>query len=517
VNSTPHFHRDAQRFLRDGDRVAWHDKAVWHLRVKRDSAADDVPDWEPLRSHAAAIKAHVLDHLPELLTQFVQKARAAGWKLHFAADAAELRTTVHGILQQRGAKQVVKSKSMLTEECGLNPYLEQRGLEVVDTDLGERIVQLRHEPPSHIVIPAIHLRRREIGELFQHTMGTPAGEEDPTRLAHAARKDLRARFLGAEAGITGVNLAVAQTGSIVICTNEGNADLGTVLPRTHIACMGAEKLIPTLADAAVFLRLLARSATGQPITAFTTHLTGPDPNRPDHEAHLVIVDAGRSRLNADAEHRRSLSCIRCGACLNTCPVYRRSSGHSYGLTVPGPIGSVLGPAMAGEQLARELPFASTLCGSCTNVCPVKIDLHDQLLSWRRRLADHKIVPWSKRVAMRLGAWVMSRPRLYAFAGRWARRLWPLITLRLPGNPIGPWLKERDLPPAPGRAFRDRWQQIADKPPARALPAKAKAAAAAAAPAPAAAPPPEAAKAKGGASPKQQARAEKKRKKRAGHG
>jgi len=388
---------------------------------------------------------------------------------------------------------------------------------VVDTDLGERIVQLRHEPPSHIVIPAIHLRRREIGELFQHTMGTPAGEEDPTRLAHAARKDLRARFLGAEAGITGVNLAVAQTGSIVICTNEGNADLGTVLPRTHIACMGAEKLIPTLADAAVFLRLLARSATGQPITAFTTHLTGPDPNRPDHEAHLVIVDAGRSLLNADAEHRRSLSCIRCGACLNTCPVYRRSSGHSYGLTVPGPIGSVLGPAMAGEQLARELPFASTLCGSCTNVCPVKIDLHDQLLSWRRRLADKKIVPWSKRVAMRLGAWVMSRPRLYAFAGRWARRLWPLITLRLPGNPIGPWLKERDLPPAPGRAFRDRWQQIADKPPARALPAKAKAAAAAAAPAPAAAPPPEAAKAKGGASPKQQARAEKKRKKRAGHG
>jgi L-lactate dehydrogenase complex protein LldF len=514
MNGTPHFHRDAERFLRDGERVAWHDKAVWHLRVKRGTAADDVPDWEALRTHAAAIKAHVLDHLPELLAQFVDKARAAGWKVHFAGDAAEFRTTVHGILKQRGATKVVKSKSMLTEECGVNRYLEQQGLEVVDTDLGERIVQLRHEPPSHIVIPAIHLRRREIGELFQRTMGTPAGEEDPTRLAHAARKDLRQRFLAAEAGITGVNLAVAQTGSIVICTNEGNADLGTVLPRTHIACMGAEKLIPNLADAAVFLRLLARSATGQPITAFTTHLTGPDPSRPDHEAHLVIVDAGRSQLNADAEHRRSLSCIRCGACLNTCPVYRRSSGHSYGLTVPGPIGSVLGPAMAGAQLARELPFASTLCGSCTNVCPVKIDLHDQLLSWRRRLADQKVVSWSKRAAMRVGAWVMSRPRLYAFAGRWVRRLWPLITLRLPGNPVGAWLKERDLPPAPGRSFRDRWQQIADKPAVRALPPAKAATGTPTAPTAA----PEPAKPKGGGpSPKQQARADKKKRKRAGHG
>jgi L-lactate dehydrogenase complex protein LldF len=457
---TPHFHRDAERFLGDPDRVAWHDKAVWHLRVKRDTAADDVPDWESLRSHAAAVKAHVLDHLPELLTQFVTNARAAGWQVHFAGDPAELRTTVEGILRQRGARKVVKSKSMLTEECGLNPHLEARGFEVVDTDLGERIVQLRHEPPSHIVIPAIHLRRREIGELFEKTMGTPAGEEDPTRLAHAARRDLRARFLAGDAGITGVNLAVAETGSIIICTNEGNADLGTVLPRTHIACMGAEKLIPALADAAVFLRLLARSATGQPITAFTTHLTGPDPQRPGHEAHLVIVDAGRSALNADAEHRRALSCIRCGACLNTCPVYRRASGHAYGLTVPGPIGSVLGPAMAGAQAARELPFASTLCGSCTNVCPVKIDLHDQLLSWRRRLAAKRVVSWPKRLAMRAGAAVMSRPRLYAFMGRWARRLWPLLTRRFPGNPLGPWLAGRALPPAPGGAFRDRWRKNA---------------------------------------------------------
>jgi L-lactate dehydrogenase complex protein LldF len=458
VNSTPHFHRDAEAYLRDPERVTWHDQAIWHLRRKRDLAADDVPDWEALRAHAAALKGHVLDHLPELLERFVANARAAGWQVHFAGDPAELRSTVFRILQRRGARKIVKSKSMLTEECGLNPFLEDEGLEVTDTDLGERIVQLRHEPPSHIVVPAVHLKRREIGELFHQTMGTAAGEDDPTRLAHAARRDLRARFLAADAGITGVNFAVAETGSIIICTNEGNADLGTALPATHIACMGVEKLIPTLADAAVFLRLLARSATGQPITSYSTHLTGPDPLRSGHEAHLVIVDAGRSELNADLEHRRSLSCIRCGACLNTCPVYRRASGHSYGLTVPGPIGSVLGPSMAGDKLARELPFASTLCGSCTNVCPVKIDLHDQLLSWRRRLAERKLVPWSKRFAMKVGAWVFARPRLYGFMGRWARRLWPVITRRIPGSPLWPWVKERALPPAPRQAFRDRWKK-----------------------------------------------------------
>jgi len=458
VNAPPRFHRDAETFLRDEARVTWHDQAIWHLRKKRDTATEDVPDWEALRDHAAAIKAHVLDHLPQLLTAFIDRARAAGWQVHCAGDADELRRTVHRILEQKRVQRVVKSKSMLTEECGLNPYLEERGIDLVDTDLGERIVQLRHEPPSHIVVPAVHLRRREIGELFHKTMGTPAGEEDPTRLAHAARRDLRARFLAAEAGITGVNFAVAETGSIIICTNEGNADLGTALPATHIACMGVEKLIPTLADAAVFLRLLARSATGQPITSYTTHLTGPDPLRPGHEAHLVIVDAGRSGLNADEEHRRSLSCIRCGACLNTCPVYRRASGHSYGLTVPGPIGSVLGPSLVGDRLARELPFASTLCGSCTNVCPVKIDLHDQLLSWRRRLAERHLVPWPKRLAMRIGAWVFSHPALYDHLGRWVRRLWPWITRPIPGSPLGPWLKERALPPAPAASFRQRWKK-----------------------------------------------------------
>jgi L-lactate dehydrogenase complex protein LldF len=455
---SPAFHRDSEAFLADRERVAWHDQTLWHVRSRRDAAKDLTPDWEALREHASRLKAHVIDHLPQLTVAFAAKARANGWTVHFCGTGEELCTTVHGLLKDAGATRVVKSKSMLTEECGLNHHLHTQGIDVVDTDLGERIVQLRGEPPSHIVLPAIHLKRGDIGETFHAHLGTAKGEQDPTRLAHACREDLRKRFLAAEAGITGVNFAVVETGGIVICTNEGNADLGTALPKLHIACMGVEKMIPTLEDAAVFLRLLARSATGQPITSFTTHLAGPDPLRPGHQAHLVIVDNGRHRLAADAEHRRSLACIRCGACMNTCPVYRRASGHAYGTVVPGPIGAVLAPAMIGSAKAKELPFASTLCGSCTNVCPVKIDLHDQLLSWRRRLAKEGVVPLSKRLAMRLGAFVLARPWLYALSGWLARRLWPLVNLRVPGNPAGAWLEERDLPPTPRRSFRAQWKQ-----------------------------------------------------------
>jgi L-lactate dehydrogenase complex protein LldF len=451
---TPAFHRDAGRFLADRERTAWHDRALWHVRAKRDIARDRTPDWEALRTHAAALKAHVIDHLPEMAARFADNAAAAGWQVHWCGDAAELRSTALGILRAAGATRVVKSKSMLTEECGLNPHLEANGIDVIDTDLGERIVQLRNEPPSHIVLPAIHLKRADIGATFHRHLDTPAGEEDPDRLAGAARADLRRRFLVAEAGITGVNLAVAETGGIFLCTNEGNADLGTALPPLHIACMGIEKLVPTLDDAAVLLRLLARSATGQPITAFTTHLAGPDPARPDHQVHILIVDNRRSTIASDPEHRRSLSCIRCGACMNTCPVYRRASGHAYGTVVPGPIGAVLAPAMIGTQAARELPFASTLCGSCSDVCPVRIDLHDQLLAWRRRIVADGHLAWSKRVAMRLGAMLLARPWAYALAGWCARQAWPLLRWRW--GPARVWTRDRDLPPAPGASFRARW-------------------------------------------------------------
>ena len=429
--------------------LSQHDAAVWDLRRKRDAAAAEVPDWEALRERAAALKAYSLDHLDELLVAFEEGARDAGAHVHWAGDATAFCRIVTELLAARGARRVVKSKSMLTEECGLNPHLEARGVEVVDTDLGERIVQLAGEPPSHLIVPAIHKTRREIGALFHRHMGTPEGEDDPERLTRFARADLRRRFLAADAGITGANFAVAETGSLVIVTNEGNADLGSSLPPLHIACLGIEKVIPALADLPVFLRLLARSATGQPISAYTTLLTGP---REGGELHVVLVDNGRSTLLANPTHRSALACIRCGACLNTCPVYRRSGGHAYGTVIPGPIGSVLGPALGGP-LGAELPHASSLCGSCSAVCPVKIDLHGQLLAWR----GERRAPGAGERALTTGAALALRwPALRGIARTALRGLWPLLGRRGRRNPAGPWLAARELPPLPAKSFRAQW-------------------------------------------------------------
>jgi L-lactate dehydrogenase complex protein LldF len=395
----------AARFVADAARAHWHDESLWFVRVKRDRAAAQVPEWERLRELAEAIKAHALANLPDLLEQFERNATAAGATVHWAGDAEAHNRIVHGLLARRGATRLVKSKSMLTEECGLNPYLEARGVEVVDTDLGERIVQFRNEPPSHIVLPAIHIRKEEIGELFSQKLGTEKGASDPKYLTEAARGHLRQKFLAAQAGLTGVNFAVADTGMVVVCTNEGNADMGTALPPLQIACMGLEKIVPRAEDLGVFLRLLARSATGQPVTTYSTHFLGPHPGS---ELHIVIVDNGRSELLGRDPYRRALSCIRCGACMNTCPVFRRSGGHSYGVTVPGPIGSVLAPTIDPAAHAA-LPFASTLCGSCADVCPVRIDLHHQLLAWRGDLvaAGHGSI--GKRLALRLTAWIFASP------------------------------------------------------------------------------------------------------------
>lgn len=426
--------------------VARHDAAAFGLREKRDAAAAQVPDFEALRARAAAIKDHTLDHLDTYLERFEANATAAGCHVHWAPDAAALCEIVASLLRARGVVRVVKSKSMLTEECGLNPFLESRGFDVVDTDLGERIVQLEGEPPSHIIVPAIHRTREEVGALFERRMAGPPGETDPERLMAHARRDLRARFLAADAGVSGVNFAVAETGSLVIVTNEGNADLGTALPPLHVACVGIEKLVPLLDDVPVFLRLLARSATGQPISAYTSLLTGP---RDGGELHVVLVDNGRSRLLASETHRRALRCIRCGACLNTCPVFRRAGGHAYGTAVPGPIGAVLAPAIVGASGAG-LPFASSLCGSCTAVCPVQIDLHEQLLAWRR---ETPALPPSLRRGARLAAAVMARPRLYRAAARLARLAWPLLG-RVPTG----WTRVRAWPEHPGPSFAERWRR-----------------------------------------------------------
>ncbi len=436
----------AARFVADDARLHWHDRAVWFVRDKRDVARSFVPEWEELRNLGSQIKAHTLSRLADYLEEFEKNATALGAHVHWARDAEEHNRIVHGILRAHGVTRLVKSKSMLTEECRLNEHLEAHGIEVVDTDLGERIVQLRREPPSHIVMPAIHLRKEDIGELFHDRLGTPQGLSDPKQLTEAARGHLRDRFLRAQAGLTGVNFAIASTGGVVVCTNEGNADLGTSLPPLHVACMGVEKLIPSPRELAVFLRLLARSATGQPITTYTSHFHGP---RPGAEMHVVIVDHGRSRILAREEYRSSLKCIRCAACMNTCPVYRRSGGHSYGVTVPGPIGSVLAPHVDARAHA-DLPFASSLCGSCTDVCPVRIDLHHQLLAWRGELASRGLVPLRKRLVSKVSTWVLARTWAYRVFGRLLRALAPWVP--------NPWTRQRDLPPMPRESFRAQWRR-----------------------------------------------------------
>jgi L-lactate dehydrogenase complex protein LldF len=444
----------AEAFASDEARAHWHDTALWFVRVKRDRGAATVPEWEELRAAAEGIKAHTLSRLADYLEEFERNATANGIQVHWARDGAEHNRIVHGILQRHGVTRMVKSKSMLTEECHLNPYLEERGIEVVDTDLGERIVQLAHEPPSHIVMPAIHRKKEEIGELFHEKLGTAKGLADPTILTAAARAHLREKFLGAQAGLTGVNFAIAETGGIVVVTNEGNADMGTTLPPLHVASMGVEKVIPRARDLGVFLRLLARSATGQPVSTYSTHFHGP---RPGAEMHVVIVDNGRSEILAREAHRKSLACIRCGACLNTCPVYRRSGGYSYSYLIPGPIGSVLGPQrdLAGHA---SLPYASSLCGSCSDVCPVRVDLHHQLLALRQEVAGQGLLPASKTWGMRLAAWVLARPGAYRWAGRLARWVLRVAPWMARVGPGAVWSRQRALPEAPAESFRDLWRK-----------------------------------------------------------
>ncbi len=440
----------AAAFLNDSERAAWHDQALWFVRQRRDRATD-LPEWEALRDRAAELKAYAMANLAGLLEAFETRATASGVTVHWARDAKEHNRIVFDLLRQRSATRVAKSKSMLTEECQLNPYLAARGIEVVDTDLGERIVQLAGEAPSHIVLPAIHWKKEEVGTLFHTHFGTPADESSPDALAAAAREHLREVLLHADAAITGANAMVAGTGGVVICTNEGNADLGMHSAPIHIVSVGIEKIVATLDDLGVLLRVLARSATGQPITAYTTHITAP---RPGAEMHVVLVDNGRSARLADPEFRSALHCIRCGACLNTCPVYRRSGGHSYQYSIAGPIGAILAPAVDLDA-HRALPFASTLCGSCKDVCPVRIDIPVQLLAWRGRIASANALPKGyAAIFARLGGIVADRTR-FESAGRWARRALRFLPPALLAGRWNPWTRAgRELPLAPAQSFRE---------------------------------------------------------------
>ncbi|SFC06296.1 lactate utilization protein B [Spirosoma endophyticum] len=443
----------AERFNRDEERVDWHDQTLWWIRQKRDKAAHTLPEWEALREAASRIKLNVLDNLDEYLVQFEANALSNGIIVHWAADAAEHNQIVHKILIDNQVSQMVKSKSMLTEECHLNEYLGHHGIDVVDTDLGERIVQLAGEPPSHIVLPCIHKKKEEIGEIFHQHMGTPAGLSDPQMLAGLARTDLRERFLTRRVALTGVNFAIAETGEFVVCTNEGNADMGAHLADVHIASMGIEKIIPQRKHLGVFLRLLTRSATGQPITAYSSHFKRP---RAGQTMHLILVDNGRSVHLGREDFRNSLKCIRCGACMNTCPVYRRSGGHSYHSAISGPIGAILAPNLDMKKHA-DLPFASTLCGSCSNVCPVKIDIHQQLYKWRQVITQEGEASAAKSASMQVMSTVLSNHWIYKFGGSIGRKFMQWFP-GLVSNKLNPWYKHREMPTPPEQSFQEWYAQ-----------------------------------------------------------
>jgi L-lactate dehydrogenase complex protein LldF len=447
----------AARFIAAPQHEKMHDERLWDLRQKRDREMHAMPEWEELRALASGIKEHTLTHLDHYLEQFEANARANGVHVHWARDAAEHNRIVHGILADHGARSLIKSKSMLTEECRFRDYMASVGIEVTETDLGERIQQLDNEDPSHIVVPAVHKLRTDVAEVFAQTIGTDPGNSDVHYLAESEREANRPLILAAHAGMTGANFAVAETGTFVVCTNEGNADLSANVPKLHIASIGIEKIIPRLEDLAVFVRLLSRSALGSPITQYTSHFRGP---RQGGEMHIVLVDNGRSARLGLAEFWTSLKCIRCGACMNTCPVYRRSGGLSYGATYSGPIGLIIDPTFNARKYSH-LPFASTLNGSCTNVCPVKINIHEQIYAWRRELVKQHEVPFVKKAAMKAAGELLSRPAAYRAAVGAADGALAHLPRFAVYNALNAWGKHRENPHPPQQTFHDWYQANRD--------------------------------------------------------
>ncbi len=434
-------------------------------------------DWQAARTRAAAIKADAVAHLDRYLAQFEAGIQARGGQVHWAADAAEARAIILEIARRRQAKCVIKSKSMVSEEVHLTPALEAAGIETVETDLGEYIVQLRNEPPYHIVTPAMHLKRTQIAALFQEKLGTPPEADSAEELAGAARRTLREKFLSADIGITGANFLVADAGVVAITENEGNARLTASLPRVHVVLTGLEKILPRLEDLALFWPMLATAGTGQPITCYSSLIGGPrragEADGPE-EFHVVLLDNGRTGVLADAERRDTLHCIRCGACLNICPVFHTIGGHAYGTTYSGPIGAVLTPLLQGQAAFGHLSYASSLCGACTEVCPVKIDLHHHLIENRRDSNQQHLRPAPENWGLAVFRWVVSSQRRYERAGWWARRLLRLrnwVPAGTPLDPLHPWTATRDLPAAPKESFREWWRRERSAPRSRGVAAR----------------------------------------------
>ncbi len=421
-------------------------------------------DWEAARQRCHEIKWEAINHLDRYLAEFEQRVKERGGHVFWAETAEEARNYVAQLARRRGVRKVVKSKSMVTEEIHLSPALEKLGIEVFETDLGEFIVQLRNEPPYHIVTPAMHLTRGQIAALFREKLGN-VDTEEPEQLVAAARRALRRAFFAAEMGISGANFLVADAGMVAVTTNEGNGRLCTSVPRIHVAVTGIEKVIPRLEDLAVLWPVLATSGTGQSITCYNTLIGGPrrsgETDGPE-EFHVVLLDNGRSQLLADAEQREVLHCIRCGACLNACPVFRNVGGHTYGTTYPGPIGSVLTPHLRGIHEFQHLSYASSLCGACAEVCPVRIELHRHLLHNRRNAISSKTHSPGERIAFKLWRWTMLDARRFQAVG-WAARmaLRMIHGLGLAGSALDPmrgWTKNRAAPPIPKQSFRAVWRK-----------------------------------------------------------
>lgn len=450
----------ARAFLAKPDHVAFHDKRLWDLRLKRDAQAHSIAEWETLRNLASSIKEHVLSHLGDYMEQFVDRAEENGVVVHFATDAVEHNQTVFRLLSERDMTTLVKSKSMLTDECAMRNYLEPRGITVMETDLGELIQQLDQQNPSHMVVPAVHKLSTDVAELFGRTIGSDPSIKDPKYLSEAQRQFTRPFFLRERtAGMTGCNFAVAETGTVVVCTNEGNADLCANIPPLHIASIGIEKLVPRMSDLGVFTRMLSRSGLGSPITQYTSHFRAP---RPGTEMHFILVDNGRTKRLAMEDFWTSLKCIRCGACLNTCPVYRRSGGISYGGTYSGPIGAIINPA-ADLRRYSGLPFASTLNGSCTSVCPVRINIHEQIYKWREVIAKEHALPFVKHSVLAMAGKLMGDPALYRRAVASVHGAFRVLPNFILYNPLNIWGRQRDLPEAPGETFQQWYSRHRKRP------------------------------------------------------
>ncbi|MGW8359541.1 LutB/LldF family L-lactate oxidation iron-sulfur protein [Streptomyces wedmorensis] len=469
---SPSFPDAARDALKDTQLRANLARATSTIRDKRLAVASELDDWEELRESAAAIKKRTARHLDHYLVRLEQSVTAAGGTVHWASDAAEANRIVTDLVRATGEREVVKIKSMATQEIGLNEHLADAGITAYETDLAELIVQLGDDRPSHILVPAIHKNRTEIRDLFAAEMGRwgePAPDglgDDPAELAEAARRHLREKFLTAKVAVSGANFAVADTGTVVVVESEGNGRMCLTLPQTLITVMGIEKVVPAWSDLEVFLQLLPRSSTGERMNPYTSTWTGTTDGDGPSAFHLVLLDNGRTDTLADTVGRQALACIRCSACLNVCPVFERTGGHAYGSVYPGPIGAVLTPQLVGVENAASLPFASTLCGACYDACPVKIDIPEVLAHLRAEVVEAKRsakrLPTAEALAMKAAATVLDSPALLGAAQKAASLGGRALARRgrigrLPG-PMRGWSETRDTPVPPAESFRTWWRK-----------------------------------------------------------